>query len=89
MKTCQQCKSDRILYVNGKTSDCFTAHAYYKKLEHDGYVMKDIGLGDDSDCIILSYCLECGQIQGQWPIKDHEIDEEEEEEEDPIVEGGG
>ena len=57
-----KCGSDRIISISGKTSDCFSAS--YKGKNYEGYVMQDIGVGnDDSDSIELKYCLECGQIQ--------------------------
>lgn len=63
---CQRCKSNRIMSICGKTSDCFTAS--YKGKEHDGYVFGDIGLGDDSDYIKFKYCLDCGQIQETFGV---------------------
>ena len=66
---CQKCNSDRILYIDGKTSD--KCYCEYQDFEIDGYVPSDIGLEDKSgDYIQFEYCLECGQIQGTWPIKD-------------------
>ena len=70
---CQRCNSDKVIDINGKTSDCFILS--YGDREYDGYVPSDIGLGDDSDCIIMEYCLNCGQIQGKFPISDEAIEE--------------
>ena len=77
---CIRCKSDRILDVSGKTSDCF--NATYKGNEYDGYVLTDVGMGDDSDCINIKYCLNCGQIQGKFPIDENKIKEQMEDGED-------
>jgi len=67
---CIKCNSDRIISVSGKTSDlCFTE---YKDKEHDGYVVEDIGIGG-GDMINIEYCLECGQIQGEFPVEDPEL----------------
>ena len=67
--SCRQCKSDRIASVTGKTSDlCFYE---YKGKESDGYVPTTVGIAgpdDFGDYIRFSYCLECGQIQGKFPI---------------------
>lgn len=60
---CQRCKSNRLADISGKTSDCFNGEIEGK--DYDGYVPDDIGLGDDSDYIQISYCLDCGQIQGE------------------------
>ena len=66
MQTCQKCKSDRILVVNGKTSDlCF---ALFKDKEHEGYVPEKLNIGG-GDYLEFSVCLECGQLQGKWPVK--------------------
>jgi hypothetical protein len=66
MKQCIRCKSERIISVNGKTSDCFSAS--YKGEEFDGYVLSDVGIGEGGDYIEISYCLDCGQIQDKFPI---------------------
>lgn len=64
---CQRCESDRIMSINAKCSDlCF---ADIKGNEKDGYVPRDIGLKDTSgDYVELDYCLNCGQIQGNFPV---------------------
>lgn len=64
-KLCQHCESPRLLDVTGKTSDCCICTL--KGYEHDGYVPADAGIGG-SDCISITVCLECGQLQGEWPI---------------------
>lgn len=68
---CQKCKSERILNVNGKTSDCFNAMTCFpaplKCVELSDYPPMDIGIGGN-DYIEFSYCLECGQIQGEFPL---------------------
>ena len=65
---CQNCKSDRILFISGKTSDCCWCE--YKNFENDGYVPDDIGLEDKSgNYIQFHYCLKCGQIQGTFPVE--------------------
>ena len=72
--SCQRCKKDRVIYVQGKTSDmCFVR---YKDKEHDGYVPDSIGLKDDGaygDYVQIEYCLECGQVQGKFPIDDETV----------------
>lgn len=41
----------------------------------DGYAPRDMGLENDyGDYIHFSYCLNCGQIQGKWPIKKCELE---------------
>jgi hypothetical protein len=55
-----------IAHVSGKTSDlCFVG--YPNGQEHDGYVPEDIGIGG-GDYIEFYYCLDCGKIQGNFPV---------------------
>ena len=68
--SCQKCGSDRIVSVSGKVSDMF--YGSYKEYEVDGYVPGDIGIGG-GDYIEFVYCLECGQIQGDWPLPEPDL----------------
>lgn len=65
MKSCQKCNSDRIVEIYGKCSDLSSVS--YKGYEKDGYVQEGIGIGGGDD-INFKYCLECGQIQGKFPL---------------------
>ena len=71
---CQRCGKNRLVEVFGKTSDC--CNTEYKGRQRDGYVPTDIGLGNDSDVIVLTYCLDCGQIQGKWPLPEPDTSED-------------
>lgn len=42
----------------------FSAHIDGKR--HEGYVASDMGIGG-GDYIEFGYCLDCGQIQGEFP----------------------
>ena len=70
--TCK-CGSNRIMSISGKTSDMFNCS--YGNLEYDGYVPNKIVIGDDGygDYIKFSFCLECGRIQGNFPISDARV----------------
>ena len=63
---CKRCKSERVMRVGGKCSDLFSASM--EGLDHQGYVISDIGIGG-GDYLEFSYCLDCGQIQGDFPIE--------------------
>jgi len=63
---CQNCGKDRIVSVVAKCSDL--CHAQFKNTEHEGYVPQGIGISDNEDYISFSFCLDCGQIQGNFPI---------------------
>ena len=65
--TCK-CGSNRILEVNAKCGDGFNCFQSDTLTEFDGYVPSVIGLGNDSDCTVFSYCLDCGQIQDFTPV---------------------
>jgi hypothetical protein len=56
-----------VIGVSGKTSDLF--HSVYKKEEITDYVPRDMGIGG-GDYMEFSYCLECGKIQGKFPLDD-------------------
>ena len=59
------CSCERLATVKGKTSDrCFFAVG---DLYRSDYVPDDVGIGG-GDYLSFSYCLNCGRIQGQFPI---------------------
>jgi hypothetical protein len=61
---CQRCKSIRLLNVCAKTSDC----VYFRlgQAEHHDYIPHELNLGD-GDYVHFAICLDCGQIQGEYP----------------------
>ena len=60
----------------GKTSDMFNAWGHGIKKDYDGYVLGNIGISEDGDYIKFKYCLECGKIQGKFPISDETLKKE-------------
>lgn len=62
---CRNCNSKRILEITAKCSDCcaFTIGS----VSGDGYVPKGLGIGG-GDYVDFKLCLECGQVQGKFPI---------------------
>lgn len=77
---CQRCLSNRLNDVGGKVSDLFHAAICDFEndtvLEHDGYVPDDMGIGG-GDYLEMVYCLDCGQIQGKFPLEKTELEEQE------------
>lgn len=72
MNTCQRCKSRRVVKVSGKTNDmCFVM---VLNRSRDGYVPRDMNIGD-GDYLRFHYCLECGQMQGKWPLATTELED--------------
>lgn len=72
-KVCQRdgCKSDRLMDFNGKCADLFSSKMLNTGIRYEGYVPDDIppfkdGFGDYVQGVL---CLDCGQLQGKWPIK--------------------
>ncbi len=65
MSNCQACKSERIMSIYAKCSDLCVCN--FGEHEHQGYVPSDIGVGGGDD-VQFEYCLDCGQIQGDFPL---------------------
>ena len=64
---CSTCDSEKIVEISAKTSDRFSMSCIAEGLgDYDGYVPDGIGIGG-GDYVEFSYCLDCGQIQGNWP----------------------
>ncbi len=66
-----KCGSDRLMFVNGKTSDM--CQCRYKDAESVTYVPKGLPISDDEDYLEFHFCLECGRIQGKFPISDSKV----------------
>ena len=62
---CQRCKSYRILSVQSHGRDCNSF--YLNGEEHQGYVPEGFNLGEGDD-VEFDVCLDCGQIQGEYPL---------------------
>ena len=67
---CQRCDSERVLYASAHCSDCFQVRGAIH--EYTGYVPDDLGIGG-GDNMTIEYCLDCGQIQGEFPISEPEF----------------
>jgi len=85
---CKNCKSERIASVLANCEDTFQLE--YLNQYYDGYVPEGIGLGDNEEGPEFKYCLNCGTIQGEFPIDEATIlkawednDEDEDEDHDP------
>lgn len=62
---CQRCKGQRIAAVSAKVSDRCTVSMGERS--YTGYAPDDMGIGDD-DYLDFAVCLDCGQMQGVWPV---------------------
>lgn len=66
-----KCGSVRMMFVQGKCSDlCYVECDGY---EHDGYVPKGLGIGG-GDYMEMEFCLDCGRIQGNFPITEDDLE---------------
>lgn len=63
--SCKTCKSTRIATVGAKCSDL--CDVSLGDADKDGYVPSDMGIGG-GDNIEFKWCLNCGQIQGKFPL---------------------
>jgi hypothetical protein len=72
--TCK-CGSKRIISVNGKTSDM--CQVRYAELDVSGYVPKLAGIDTPKDgygdYVQYSFCADCGQMRGKFPLSDTAI----------------
>lgn len=78
MSNCQRCESDRILNLMAKCSDLCSVEI--KGAKDHGYVPGGLGIGGD-DYVEFRLCLDCGQVQGEFPRPLHEDLEDDDDEE--------
>lgn len=64
---CDRCKSKRLMSVTAKCSDLF--HGYVEGRDINGYVPRNLNIGGD-DYIKFDSCLDCGKIQGLYPLRE-------------------
>jgi len=62
---CQRCGSLRMAHVCAKCSDMCSFQTKWRN-SHD-YVPGDAGIGG-GDYVEFDYCLDCGQIQSEFPL---------------------
>ena len=60
------CESSQYVHVSGKTSDMCNVNM--GEIEHDGYVPEGMNIGG-GDYLSFSFCINCGQMSGTWPIE--------------------
>ena len=47
----------------------------FKDVSKNGYVPRNLGIGG-GDYYEITVCLDCGQMQGDWPVTDTEFEVE-------------
>lgn len=73
-KGCQRCESKRLVSISSKSSDLNSVYVGADEVQQDGYVPSDMGIGG-GDYVEFQWCLDCGQIQGQFPLPMTELEE--------------
>lgn len=71
MIQCQRCSSLRLAQILAHCSDMCSVDLAGRH-EH-GYVPRDLEIGGGDD-VRFTYCLDCGQIQGMFPVAATEIE---------------
>lgn len=62
-----ECGSNRIAFISGKCSDLCSTEIGGN--ERNDYPPTDMGLKNSyGDYVELSWCLDCGQIQAEFPV---------------------
>ena len=76
---CQKCNSTRVASVYSHSRDCCNIQLNGKDNQHkdygNGYTPSDMGIGGGDD-VEFEYCLDCGQMQGKFPIPKCKMEEE-------------
>jgi hypothetical protein len=70
---CKRCESERLAYICGKCSDMCSFSDGTREM--DGYSPQNVGLVNSyGDYVEFGYCLDCGQIQGKFPVSKAAVD---------------
>lgn len=73
-KKCITCESNRIANIGGKCSDLGSASITIDKFTYDSdYIPTDMNIAG-GDYIEFNVCLDCGQIQGVWPLDETQLE---------------
>ena len=65
---CQRCQSKRLIYINAFTRDMCTVAYEGEESQYYPPVAEEVGLiFSYDDAVVFIYCLDCGQIKGEWP----------------------
>jgi len=69
---CQRCDSRRIATLDAKPGDLCQWQG--SGLFLDGYCPGGVGIGRGGDYVRFDYCLDCGQMQGVFPISKEAVE---------------
>jgi hypothetical protein len=68
---CQRCSGSRLARILAHCSDMCSVDLAGQHLRD--YVPRDLGIGGGDD-VNFDYCLDCGQIQGAFPLPPTEME---------------
>lgn len=71
--SCDKCQSERVASVGAKCSDMCSYDLGDVKMHGNYYVPDDMGIGG-GDYIEFAWCLNCGKIQGKFPLPESKIE---------------
>ncbi len=71
---CFKCGSNRLFHIWTQADDHHVVR--FKQYEHCDYLPEDMGIGGGSHSQ-FTYCGDCGQIQGKWPLVETQVEKEE------------
>jgi len=66
--TCQRCGSDQIAFVSAKCPDGVMSESPSGVWVEATLVPLGVGLGSSGEYVDVCWCLDCGQLQGKFPI---------------------
>jgi hypothetical protein len=72
IETCQRCGGLRLARVLAHCMDMCSVDLAGG--HRSGYLPRDLGIGGGDD-VHFAYCLDCGQIQGRFPLPATAIEE--------------
>jgi hypothetical protein len=86
--SCSNCGRVRVVSISLTVQSA--GYAMGTTADYAGNVPAEFGLGTDGDQLDFELCLNCGQVQGQWPAPISSIDSQAVSKSltDPFVAGG-
>ena len=69
---CIKCNGENILSIGGKTGDLCSGEL--QGIDFEGGVPEGFNLGG-GDYLQFKLCIDCGQVQGEFPITDDAVNE--------------
>lgn len=76
---CSKCLKSRMLNVSAKCDD--KCDVTINGRSECGYVPSGLNIGS-GDYLFFSLCLNCGHVDGKFPLDEHELEQDERDEEE-------